>query len=110
LSLDRALAEEQLGNTIALLLMSAEGQVANTQQATASMTALLPQMQATSRGPHEPRLLPKQVCWESQLSFSIVAVSTHSTCGYLAEQILSQNGGAESSNRSDEGETHLEVL
>lgn len=42
--------------------ISAAEHVANTQQETLSMTAILPQMQAISAGPQLPKLLPKQFC------------------------------------------------
>jgi hypothetical protein len=74
------------------------------------MTALLPQIQAISRGPHVPRLLPKQDCWESQLLFCFAGIYTHSALRYLVLETLSQYSGAESSDSGEEGKTHLERL
>ncbi len=69
--------------------MSACEQVAKTQQDTLLITDLLPQTHAISTGPQVPRLLPKQVCYQTISHHPLPdLVLAHGAFWDLAEQAL----------------------
>jgi hypothetical protein len=55
-----------------------------------------------------PGCYQSKLAGKSQPSSSIADICTYSALGYLVHEILGQDSGAESSNSSDERETHLD--
>jgi hypothetical protein len=66
-------------------------------------------MQAMSKVPQSPKLLPKQFCYELVSdSFSVGIHPSYSALGDRTKEVLRNGSGAKGNNGGDDRETHLE--